>query len=83
MKNFLLILLLVFCISCETENVKSQTTEISIEGSGFKIYNMDGCEYLGSSNIHSNVATMAHRGQCIYCRERQIKLIDSLIKSNR
>ena len=81
MKKLFLLTTLIFFISCDTKNVKIEATEIMIDGRSFKIYEMDGCQWFGSLNSQTSV--LSHRGRCIYCEERQVKLIDSLIRVNK
>jgi hypothetical protein len=83
MKKLFLLITLIFFISCDTKNVKSETTDIMIDGRLFKIYEMDSCQWLGSSTLTSQTAILSHRGRCIYCQERRVKLIDSLIRVNK
>lgn len=81
MKRILFVLVACFMFSCETENAKITSTEIKVDGRIFTILEMDGCEYIGLSIGNQN-GLLTHRGKCKFCKERQIKVIDSLIKAN-
>ena len=44
-------------------------------------YNVDSCEYFGRLN-YSPTDFLVHNGNCPHCQQRQVQLIDSLIKKN-
>lgn len=81
MKRILLVMMVIFMVSCETENARVSSTDIKVEGRSFTILEMDGCQYI-ASYLGGNSGVLAHRGMCKFCEEKEIKQIDSIVKAN-
>lgn len=71
----------IILFSCDTENATYRPTNIKVKGTPLNILEMDGCEYM-SKSIGGQTGLLAHRGNCKFCREWQIKTMDSIIKAN-
>ena len=59
----LILMFAVALVSCETKNVTINKTEVEIDGRTIKIYEIDGCEYLGCNVGHEN-GILTHKGNC-------------------
>lgn len=74
---FLLALLAALLLRACEGNVPEKTTAIKLPGgNGVKIVVIDSCEYIVALGGNSGWGT--HKGNCSFCTERNIKILQSL-----
>ncbi len=63
-------ILVTSCKEEESTNVPVTTVPVtSIDGVEYKIYEVDGCEYIGN-NVGCTYGFFTHKGNCKYCAKR-------------
>lgn len=69
MKSIKYAVLSMFLLSCGS--IHDKPNEIDVDGYTYSIIIIDGCEYLVKDYVMSHKASIAHKGNCRQCIERQ------------